>query len=482
MTTHDPSQHEAPDFAEIFADFAAGVTLQDLPQEVIAMAETDIFDTLACAIAGFDAPGVAGLRDRIADWGGKPEAGIWCTGMRVPAHHAAWINGMMAHARDFDDSHDTATLHAGVSVVPAALAAADLCPTATGADVVAGVAVGLELASRMGLATTVSVLDSGYLYTSLYGHFAATAAAARVMGLDSAATANALGIAYSQAAGTHQVTRDGALTKRMQPGFAAKTALISVALATAGIRGTRRTFEGADGLFRTYLHGNFRPERLREGLGSTYDLLGLSYKMYPCCRWTHAAIDGAFALRQRIAPQSIRRLTVHANRILHEVVGTPLDTCQAPRTTVQAQFSIPYTVACGLLRGRVDLHDFTEDGITDPDVRALAAKIEVVIDPVLDAGWPRTMSPVRLVAETGHEQVEIRIDHPRGSTGRPMSAADFTDKMAGCLRHSAFDWPAGTATRFGQVISGLRHAPDAADLLGLIGRPPSGRTSGQAVA
>ena len=164
---------------------------------------------------------VGETREQAVEWGGAPQASVLVFGDRLPAHHTAWVNGTMAHARDYDDTHDAAVLHAGVSVVPAALAAAQLAGVTPGADFIAGVAAGLETISRLGLATRVSIIESGYMYTALFGHFAATVAASRVLRLTHAQTVNALGIAYSQVAGNHQVTRDAALTKRMQPGFAA---------------------------------------------------------------------------------------------------------------------------------------------------------------------------------------------------------------------------------------------------------------------
>src|SRR3546814_12893432 len=101
---------------------------------------------------------------------------------RSPAHDAAWLHGIMAHARDYDDTHDAAVLQAGVSVVPAALAAADIAgrPVA-GADLLAGLVAGLELICRLGMATGIGINESGFIYSGLFGHFAATAAAARVL-------------------------------------------------------------------------------------------------------------------------------------------------------------------------------------------------------------------------------------------------------------------------------------------------------------
>src|SRR5690606_24734587 len=128
-------------------------------------------------------------------------------------------------------THDAATLHGGVTAVTAALAAAELRGGVPGDELIVGVAAGLETICRLGMATTVGIVESGYMYTALFGYFGATVAAGRVLGLDESQLVNALGITYSQAAGNHQVTRDGALTKRMQPGFAAMSALISVQMA-----------------------------------------------------------------------------------------------------------------------------------------------------------------------------------------------------------------------------------------------------------
>src|SRR5262249_27757104 len=247
-----------PGFSEFAADYAAFTAAlrgEALPPQIAAAVRTNLLDTLACATAGRTAPGVTEVATLAAEWGGAPQALIWGTATRVPAHHAAWVNGMMAHARDYDDTHDAAVLHAGVSVVPAALAAAELNPNATGHDLLAGIAAGLELVCRLGVATRISIIESGFIYSSLFGYFGAAAAAARVAGLDAAATQNAIGIAYSQAAGTHQVTRDAALMKRMQPGLAAKAGVMAVQLAQRGISGAQNVFDGIDGLFRTYLRG-----------------------------------------------------------------------------------------------------------------------------------------------------------------------------------------------------------------------------------
>jgi 2-methylcitrate dehydratase PrpD len=461
-----PATPHAAEFARTFADFSASLQGRDLPSDVVRTAKANLFDTLACAIAGSNAPGVAEVRELAVSWGGAPQAPVWCSQWRLPAHHVAWVNGMMAHARDFDDTHDAAVLHAGVSVVPAALAAAALRPEATGDDLLAGIVAGLELVCRLGVATTIGIIESGFIYTSLFGYFGATVAAARVLGLDARQTVNAIGIAYSQAAGTHQVTRDAALTKRMQPGFAAKAALVSVQLAQREIRGAQNTFDGVDGLFRTYLRDGYDPQVLREGLGRRFELTELSYKPYPCCRFNHTAIDAAVAVRRQpgFDLSRIGRITAGVNHQAYQAVCTPPDIRRHPTTGVQAQFSIPFTVACALVDGRVSLNHFTDQGLRRPDILALAAKVECSVDDDIEKHWSRSISPTELVVEVGSTTFRQRADYPRGHTRFPMTTADFDSKLDDCMAFSALNWPPDTAAKLREMISGLEHLRQAREI------------------
>jgi 2-methylcitrate dehydratase PrpD len=428
------------DFTAALARFACGLSLQNLPPPVIAAAKANVFDTLACAAAGSSAPGVAEVRELSLEWGGAPQATILAFGDKVPAHHAAWVNGTMAHARDYDDTHDAAVLHAGVSVIPAAIAAAELRNGVAGADFIAAVAAGLETICRLGVATRVGIIESGYMYTSLFGYFAATVAAGRVLDLNLEQMVNALGIVYSQVAGNHQVTRDGALTKRMQPGFAAKAALVSVQLARRGVRGVQATFDGIDGFLRVYLHDRCDRDALRERLGERYEFMQLSYKPYPCCRFNHTAIDAALALRasHAIRPERVRRVRVGLNHQAYEAVCTPPEVRRAPRTVVDAQFSIPFTVAAALIDGAVKLGHFNPAALLRADVLALAGRVEPYVAADIERDWSRNISPARLHIEmhdgTTHS---LQVDCPLGHPSRPMSTADFDAKAVDCFRAAA---------------------------------------------
>lgn len=460
------------DFAAVLAGFASALTPVSLPASAVAAAKANVFDTLACAAAGSSAAAVSETRGLVAEWGGAPQATIFGFGDRLPAHHAAWVNGTMAHARDYDDTHDAAVLHAGVSVVPAALAAAELAGGAgravSGSDFLCGIAAGLETICRLGVATRISIIDSGYMYTPLFGYFAATIAAARVLKLDASQTVNALGIAYSQVSGNHQVTRDAALTKRMQPGFAAMSALLAVQLTQRGVRGVQNTFDGDDGFLRVYLRGQCDAAVLREGLGHRFEFTQLSYKPYPCCRFNHNAIAAALALRESVEHRvdSIQRVRVGLNRQAYEAVCTPIAMRRAPRSIVQAQFSIPYTVAAALVDGHVSLGHFSDAALQRHDILALAQMVEPYIDDEIERDWGRQVSPAAVQLEMDHGGTHrMRIDLPLGHPSRPMSTADFDAKAEDCFRMAVKPLRDGAAKQLRSLVDGLETLDDARRLV-----------------
>ena len=467
LASHPPVTPPRADFADVLARFACNLSAADLLPGVLDAAKANIFDTLACAAAGSSAPAVSDVRELALEWGGAPQATILAFGDKVPAHHAAWVNGTMSHARDYDDTHDAAVLHAGVSVIPAALAAAELRGGVRGGDFIAAVAAGLETICRLGVATQIGIIESGFIYTPLFGHFAATVAAGRVLGLDQAQMVNAIGIAYSQVAGNHQVTRDGALTKRMQPGFAAQSALVSVQLALRGVRGAQATFEGIDGFLRVYLHDRVDRDALRAGLGERYEFTQLSYKPYPCCRFNHAAIEAALALRsQGVTTDRVRRIRVGLNHQAYEAVCTPDDVRKRPVGIVQAQFSIPFTIATALVDGRVTLDHFTETSIRRADILALAQCIDGFVDEGIEREWGRNISPAELHVELDDGTMRrLRVDWPLGHPRRPMSSSDFDAKAADCFRVSARAMHADAPRQLRALVDRLESLDDARSLV-----------------
>jgi 2-methylcitrate dehydratase PrpD len=460
-----------PDLVVDLSRFASTIDIARLDAAVIKAVKTNIFDTLACAVAGSSARAIAEVTGLVREWGGAEQADMFVFGGKFPAHHAAFANGGMSHARDYDDTHDTAVLHAGVSTVPAAIAAGQLRGGFTGADLIAAVAAGLETTCRLGLATRLDLIESGFIYTSLLGYFGATAAAGRAFGLTAEEMLNAFGIVYSSVAGNHQVTRDASLMKRLQPGLAAQAAVVAVQLARRGIRGAQHVFEGADGFFRVYLHGEVDPEVVRKDLGRRFELLGLSYKPYPCCRDVHTAVDAVLQARAR-APHpadDIQSIRVGVTAPGYQMVCVPEQVRLAPRTIVEAQFSIPYTVAAAWIDGALGIGHFSDEGLQRADILELAGRVRPYVDAEIDRDWRRFVTPARVTVQFRDGQtIETRVDYPKGHPRNAMTDAEFAAKAADCATFAARPLAADTVPRLGAIIARLESIPDISELLRVI--------------
>lgn len=459
------------DVAFELARFAANAAAGGLPAEVVTATKNNIFDTLSCAWAGSSARAVAEITGLVREWAGAPQADMFVFGGKFPAHHAAWANSVMAHARDYDDTHDAAILHAGISIVPAALAAAQLRGSVSGTDLIAAVAVGLETICRLGIATKVDLIESGYIYSSLLGYFGATAAAGRALGLTEIEMLNAFGIVYSSVAGNHQVTRDASLMKRVQPGLAAQAAVVAVQMAKLGIRGAQNIFEGADGFIRVYLQGRFDVEILRADLGQRFEMLNLSYKPYPCCRDTHSAVDAILELRsaQVRAADDIDYIRVGTTAGGYQMVCVPEEVRLAPKTIVEAQFSIPYTVAAAWIDGELNISHFSDETIRRADILALAARVRPYVDEGVERDWSRFVPPAKVAIHFRDGSLaELRVDYAKGHPRNPMSKLDFASKSTDCASYAARPLPDGIGMRLANVIDHLDAAPDIAGLMELM--------------
>jgi 2-methylcitrate dehydratase PrpD len=368
--------------AEQLADFATGPSLRDdagLGAPMVPYA----LDTLAVILAGSAEPSSRPVVRTVIEAAGKAEAILIGHGQAASAWDAALVNGAAAHALELDDDHRIAVLHPGAVVAPAALAAAE-AEGASGTTFLRAMLVGYEVMCRLGQVFRGSQFYHGVHPTSLCGVFGAAAAAAVAMGLDRETFVNTLGIAGTQASGLTEWRTAGTWIKRLHPGRAAQTGVLSARLARNGFTGPATIFEGEGGFFRAYSFGEIiDAEAMTRDLGRTYSAFGTAIKPYPCCRFGHGAIDLAIAAHQDgLKTDAIAGIGVRIYRT------DVLTYHSEPKNPVDAQFNLPYMIAVALLRGRVGLEDFTEEAIRARVVRDLCAKVAVTDDPEFTADYP----------------------------------------------------------------------------------------------
>jgi len=402
----------------------------DLPAEAIAAAKRLGMDTLAVALAGATAPGVPAVRELLFEEGGTPESTVWFTGHRLPARAAAFINSTAAAALDYDGMRATerGSVHADSVVLPAALAIAERVH-ASGRDFLTALVIGNDLVSRLGAASLLP--HKGWYLTSIYGIFGATAAAAKLLGLDAAATAHALGIALSQASCTQLPNIERNLTKRLSSSFAAAAGVSSALLAAAGTTAPREAFEGKFGFYRLYQEGD--AEALLANLGRDYPHVSTAIKKYPSCACNHTAIEATLQLVREfgLTAADAERVEVTISPYVDRLVGAAFDPDPDPQVT--AQFSVQYSVACPLLRARFGVADIEPEAVLATDIGALARRVTVRVDPA----WNNSRAATVRIDSRKHGPLERHIPHIPGTPEFPLNDADLRGKIDDCFDFGA---------------------------------------------
>jgi len=384
-----------------------------LPADVLDRARDLLLDHLGVTLAGAVEESSVVLRRGLASLGATGQATVVGTSERLAPAHAALANGAAAHAIEMDDTHLGGSVHLAASVFPAALAAAELSPT-SGRTLLHAAVAGYEVAARLAVALDPAAhYRRGFHPTGTCGTFGATAAAGVVLGLDADAITAAFGIAGSQAAGSMEFLEDGAWTKRLHPGWAASAALHAVALARAGFHAPASILDGRFGFLHAYSDAADPAALAGDG---NYELMRTGVKPHACCRYSQGPIDAVLALRatHAIDPLRVARVDVGIVQAGFAIVCEPLDAKRRPRSVVDAQFSLPFSVATALVHGSAWPEDFQPERFDDRAMRHVMDRVHPVRDAALDAWFPRTWpSWVRITLDDG-VHYECRVDHPLG--------------------------------------------------------------------
>lgn len=410
------------------AEHVARTPYEALPTTALSAAKRFMLDTLAVAWAGSDAPGCDSARRMLVEQGGKAESHVWAYGDRLPVASSAFLNSMFAAALDFDSMGRSVPTHINIVVLPAAFALAQRTH-ASGKAFLAALVLGCDLMHRIGASSeSLGQPHKGWFYTSIHGGFASAAACAKLLALEPTAIAHALGIAYSQAAGTQQANIEPSLTKRMQSAFAARVGVFAALLAQAGMTAPQSVFEGQYGLYRMYQDGS--ADRLLDRLGERYENAELAIKKFPSCGCNHTAIQGVLQIiaDYDVHPDDIESMEVEISPFMNRLVGGAFDPSGDPQAA--AQFNIRYSIACVLVRRKFGLAELATSVVLDPQIAALAARTAVKVDP--ENKGSRGPMILKLHSRR-HGEIVCRVDHEPGSEAAPLSEDDIEQKCRECF-------------------------------------------------
>ena len=437
---------------DALVDRVAAVDWWQLDDATRDTASRVVFDAFGIAAGGGAAPGIAPTLAGLAEVAGRGDVPVPWTHLRLAPADAAFALSLLIHAWDFDDTHDEAVVHACTVAVPAAWAVAH-ATGASGARMLEGVLAGVETILRLSL---VIGPQRGMIRTAGLGPLGAAAAAGRVLGLDADALGAALSLATPLSASptSRQVVEDGAITKRHQPGFGVRHGVLAAHLARQGVRGAEGWFGGSYGLAALLADEQVARDALdRDG----WEVDRLSLKPYPACRYVHAAVAGALELRPQLGADRVDQVDrVHVRvpaGMAHELVARPW--ARRGRPIIDAQFSIPWSVAAALVRGDLDLGALGDDALHDDRTEALARRVEVVQDLEADG---LGMTPVEVaIVPAGGDEHRTRVLAIPGSPDAPLGWDAIATKARGCLRVAGA--PESVADELATAVRGLPDEP-----------------------
>ena len=444
--------------------FVHGLSLEDVPPEVRAKAKSIFLDTLGIALASSTMDFGHMVLDVARALGGAGESRLIGTSHKVAAANAVLANGTLAHGLDYDDTLEEAIVHTGCCGAITALAVGEAVG-ASGRKVLEAAVAGIEVMCKVGLAAPGRFHARGFHPTALCATFGAASAAGKLYGLELSQWVNAFGICGSQSSGIIEYLADGTWTKRLHPGWSAHGGVIAALLAQRGFRGPASVFEGRHGFYRAFGGDNeYRFERLGE-LGKSWEIPRIVFKSYPCGSISHPYMDCALRLRQKYAirPEEVEEIACRTAEGPVDRLWEPLKEKQRPSSSYGAKFSLPYSIAVMLARGRAGLEEFSDKAIGDPEVLALAAKVRYELDPTID--YPRHFS--------GHVRVKLRNGtvleenqaYPRGGLESPLAPTEIEEKFRA---NAGLILPREKVEKIVASVKNLERLPSIEDLASLL--------------
>ncbi|MPZ87737.1 MAG: MmgE/PrpD family protein [Nitriliruptorales bacterium] len=430
------------------AEFVATCRWEALPDSARAAAQRTLLNAVALGIGASRHPAVVTALGVLRDLGTPPESAVLGRSDRLGVTTAPLVNGTAMHVQDYDDTHLRTVVHPGPPIVPAVLAAAAHAE-ATGADAMAALVAGVEVALRVGNGVCPEHFDLGWHLTGTAGHIGAAAAASRAFGLDPDSTRVALALGATQAAGL--TAANGSMTKGFHPGKAAADGVEAALLAQQGYTGPAEPIEGRRG-FANVASPRADFTEMVTGLGQVWEIVGNAIKPYACGIVSHAAIDAAVALRGELGGEDVEKAEIRIPKVVLEVMGI-----EDPADGLQSKFSVAHCVTIGLLDGDGAPPQFSDERAQAPDVVNLRRRVIAVVDDSVAKG------AAHLRLETARGRVlEREVRHATASAERPMTEERLERKVRGLVE------PVLGEEGFQGVLARCARLPEAAGLADLL--------------
>jgi 2-methylcitrate dehydratase PrpD len=347
--------------------------------------------------------------------GGVTESTIIGDGAKVSCPFAAYANGNLAFALDYEDVV-LYTLHAGPIVVPAALAVGEKV-RASGKDVITAVVLGYEVGTRIGLSMQPTAERGSKVWGQQYTPFSSCVSAGKLLGLDDDGMDRAFGVTgtYSTVPSAYKYFGIVEETRPMREvklgwGWMSMAGVFGALSAKEGFQGGHGVLDGDEGFWIMAGSDQCDFAKMTEGLGETYLIMETEFKVHPSIAWNHPPHTAIKKLVQEhtIKPEDVEKVVVKG-------LGAVRIADYDPAGPVDAMFSLPYTVATTLLGDKLLPDMYSEDRIKAPAVQSLLKKISIEPDSEADLLWFEEHKEVFAIDLylKGDNKVSTEVEYPR---------------------------------------------------------------------
>lgn len=453
------------------AAFAASLTFDRLPAEVVAKAKTCVLDTLGCCLFGATLPSVRKLAAIAAEEGAGGSATVMGFAQRASASMAALVNATSAHSFQLDEIHIQATLHPGSVAVPVVFALAQTDRDVSGREAITALVAGYETGLRVGIAARGSIFTRGYHNQGVTGALVAGVSAGRLLGLGTLPMQHTLGIAGSQAAGLMAV-QEGAMAKSFHSGRAAQSGIYAAKLARSGYTGIPNVLEVPYGGFLSTLAGDYDGQALTAGLGERWEILDVGYKPAPASNGSITAMTALDTIMREhgLEASQIERVIAHVSTNTLHHCGWEY-TPDKVQGVLAAQMNLRYGLAVMALEREATAAQFAEDRLFLPQTMAFLPKVQVEHEPRYDghAGVYRVACRLQVHTRDG-AAYETEVLFRKGSNEAPMSSEELHRKF---LNLASLAIGERAARELAERVAQLERLDSLASLSSLLAlRPP----------
>jgi len=447
---------------ERIARWATDLTYDDLTPEAIDAAKRFLYDTIGCALGGYQTHDVRMFLEHEREMGGDGPCTLIGAGDKLNPVATAMLNALMVRAMDYNDIYWKQDPSHPSDLLSAPLALAE-CRQAGGKDLLTGIVLAYEMGMRLCHIAVPGIRERGWHHATLMG-YAAPVVAGRMIGLDRQRMQHAIGIASCRCF-TLGCAVAGKLTmmKNTVSPMATRAGVEAALLAERGYTGPEGVLEGKEGMEHC-LGSGWDYNWFTETLGDRLMITDCGMKSYPIEALMHSPVSATLHLMREhsLKAEDVEQVLIESIARAADILSDPAQ--YDPQSKESADHSLPYCIAAALAELRVTPLEFRDKKLWDDRLRSQMAKVKVVANEEFEQAFPAKQCARVTITTRDGRKLTHQVDVPKGDPRDPMTIDELQVKFDALAEPVLSE---RRRTKLRDTIFALEKLDQASDLLTL---------------